>query len=91
MRCGRVLCPEGDSCCSASCGECGASCGAIETCEPDCAAMDARPQGTSPGLLGWFWDGTECIDHYARTCSGTDCDDGFTSRAECEGVFEACL
>jgi hypothetical protein len=90
VRCGRELCPAGDSCCSASCGECGSACNGIATCEPDCGPMDARPQGESPGLLGWFWDGSGCVSHHARSCSGSSCEDAFMSQAECEAVFGAC-
>jgi hypothetical protein len=91
MRCGRVLCPMGQSCCSASCGECGTACGAITTCEPDCSAMDAHTSGMSPGLYGWFWDGSECVSHYARSCTGSDCENRFASREECEVAFQGCL
>jgi hypothetical protein len=91
MRCGRLLCPAGSSCCSAACGECGSACGVITTCEPNCAPMQAQFQGDSSRSLGWFWNGTACIDQYARSCSGADCDDGFTTQAECEASFAACL
>jgi hypothetical protein len=91
MRCGRLLCAEGSSCCSASCEECGSACGAITTCEPRCEPMDARFQGDGSLSLGWFWDGDACVDRRARSCSGQDCDDGFTLQSECEAAFAACL
>jgi hypothetical protein len=53
--------------------------------------MDATPQGMSAAFLGWFWDGTECLSHYAPRCSGANCDDGFATREECESVFAACV
>jgi hypothetical protein len=52
--------------------------------------MDARPQGMGPALLGWFWDGEECISHNANGCMGANCDDAFGSLSECQAAFAGC-
>jgi hypothetical protein len=53
--------------------------------------MDAHFQGEGSRSLGWFWDGSACVDRLARTCSGADCGNGFTLQSECEAAFASCL
>jgi hypothetical protein len=52
--------------------------------------MDASPQGMG-SLIGWFWNGTECVSHNAQRCNGANCEDAFASREECEAAFLSCL
>jgi hypothetical protein len=53
--------------------------------------MDAHFQGMGSSSLGWFWDGSACIDQLARSCSGADCSNGFALQSECESAFAGCL
>lgn len=58
-------------------------------CVP-CTAMDAQGQGLCKMLLGWKWDGSQCVSFGGCSCQGTDCDRIFGSAQVCQTAMAHC-
>jgi len=59
-------------------------------CLDPCAPQDARGEGACDMLLGWAWNGTECVALSGCECVGEDCDELYESPAECERAHVDC-
>ena len=55
-----------------------------------CTAMDAQGQGACKMLLGWKWDGSQCVSFGGCSCLGTDCDRVFGSAQICQAAMAHC-
>jgi hypothetical protein len=55
-----------------------------------CAAFDAVGVGDCNHLLGFAWDGLECVPVVGCVCRGSDCPDLITRSGDCAFTFEVC-
>jgi hypothetical protein len=55
-----------------------------------CTAMDAQGQGRCKMLLGWKWDGSQCVSLGGCSCQGADCDRLFGSAQICQTAMAHC-
>lgn len=59
---------------------------------PDsCGRPAITIEGDCDMVLGYYWDGTQCLGDSGCACTGPECDQVFVTRAECEAAHQACL
>lgn len=56
-----------------------------------CGAMDAAGEGACEKLLGYGWNGTECVSLSGCSCTGADCDKLYSGPGSCAAAHEQCL
>jgi hypothetical protein len=56
-----------------------------------CEAMDAVGDGLCRAILGYAFDGRECVMLGGCDCLGGDCDDLFESEEACEAAYRECI
>lgn len=60
-------------------------------CDGSCGPMEAEGEGPCRMLLGWMWDGTDCISIGGCNCVGADCDALFATEEDCNLLYEGCI
>lgn len=92
---------NGESCeavsgCSCVGRDCDLLAGSLAECQAvhddcPCRAMDATGSGPCALLLGWKWDGSQCVGISGCDCVGSDCDDLFSTQSACAKAHSSCL
>jgi hypothetical protein len=56
-----------------------------------CRAQEAVGQGPCRVVLGWKFDGAQCVAISGCDCVGTDCDSLFATQSDCDRAHRSCL
>lgn len=67
-----------------------AECQAIHDDCP-CRKQDAQGQGPCLAILGWKFDGAQCVAFSGCSCVGADCGSIFATQAACASAHRSCL
>lgn len=87
---------EGISGCSCEGFDCDLLSPTLATCQAvhdgcPCRAQDAQGEGPCRVVLGWKYDGSQCVAISGCDCVGTDCDELFASQSDCDRAHRSCL
>lgn len=88
-----VTCAIGQVCCSESCGICvdqGEMC-VDRSCGGPCDAFSAAGTGACFNVLGFVWNGVECVALSGCGCEGVDCPRRYGSLEECNAIHAECM
>jgi hypothetical protein len=55
-----------------------------------CSAQDARGKGQCERVLGYAWDGRQCVSLSGCSCVGTDCAGIFQKLESCQAAYAHC-